>query len=96
MSPPGSGCKRGCGRKGLSVKLGLCCWEQKVLQSLGGTFIPSLRLVEREEGLLSYPLLALGSVGGCRYSLPVQSSSLHIWKKIKLGTGSACQCSSAS
>lgn len=31
VCPPGSGCKHVCRHKGLSVKLGLCRWEQKVL-----------------------------------------------------------------
>lgn len=49
-----------------------------------------------KEGLLPNPVLALGR---CRSSFPAPSQSqaaLHIWKKIKLGSGSACQPSSAS
>lgn len=44
---------------------------------------------EEKEGLLPYALLALGAVGGCRYSFPVQSSSAYLeenqtWKRISL------------
>lgn len=64
MSLPGSGCE------GLSVKLGT---EGSLVP--GWDFIPSQRLVDGEEGLLPSPPLALGSIGSCHYSLPIQSSS---------------------
>lgn len=44
---------------------------------------------EEKERLLPCPLLALGAVGGCCYSFPVQSSSAYLeenqtWKRLRL------------
>lgn len=86
MSLPGSGCKRGCGCKGLSVKPGLGTEGPLVP---GWDFYPQTG-GEREEGLLSYPPLALGSVGGLPLlppspkQLPAYLEESQAWNRISL------------
>lgn len=86
LCPPRAGCgsggAHGSGCKGLRVNQGrenpLVPWWDFNSES-----------AEEKEGLLPYPLLALGATGGCCYSFPVQSSSAYLeenqtWKQISL------------